>query len=86
MTSKVYDKDARAYRVSFACARILSGGATTRAFDTCFEMGDGNQVAARVYRRALKNPRLMAALPRYLNVGMARADYLAEFGNGNPAR
>jgi hypothetical protein len=79
-TRNVYDKEQQALRVSFACARILSGGATTRAFDTCFEMGDGNEVAARVYRRALKNPRLMEALPRYLNVDMARRDYFKVFG------
>lgn len=71
----VYDPKQQDYRVEFAVRVILSGTNTTRRFDTCFEMNDGKQVAARIYRRALKNPRLMAALPKYLNIEMCREDY-----------
>lgn len=71
----VYDPAQRSYRVRFAIATILREGETSRRFDTCFEMGDADQVAARVYKRALGNPRLMELLPKYLNVEMARANY-----------
>lgn len=76
----VYDPEQRAYRVEFACRHILRGSRITRHFDTCFEMGDSDEVAARVYRRALKNPRLMAALPRYLNVDLCLENYNRVFG------
>lgn len=77
----VYDPQQRAYRVDFACRHILRrGGHESRRFDTCFEMGDGDEVAARVYKRALKNPRLMAALPRYLRVDMCLENYNRIFG------
>ncbi len=64
------------HRVNFVCAYILRGRQTTRTFDGCFEMGDGDMVAAKVYRRALRNPRLMAALPRYLTVDSCREQYV----------
>lgn len=75
MKRDVYDINQRAYRVEFACRVILAGRSTSRKFDTCFEMGDGNEVAAAIYRRALKNPTLMEALPRYINVELAKQNY-----------
>jgi hypothetical protein len=68
----VYDPDNFAGRVNHACAVILSGRRTNRTFDTCFEMYDGAAVAAAVYQRAEKNPRMMEALPRYLCVVSAK--------------
>ena len=53
-------------RVAFAHRFILSGNRPTRKFETCFEMWDGHLVAAALYRKAQKNPRLMAAIPDYL--------------------
>jgi len=79
MKHSVYDPEQMAYRVQFACAFILSARRDSRLFDTCFEMGDGSKVAARIYRRALKNPRLMESMSRYLDVAMCRRDYEKEF-------
>jgi hypothetical protein len=53
-------------RVEYAVRVMLSGASTTRRFDGCFENDDSDLVAARVYRRALRNPRLMEVFPRYL--------------------
>ncbi len=80
----VYDKEQQSYRVNFACQTMLNfekrGGCRfdlnpSRKFDTCFEMGDADIVAAKVYRRALKNPRLMKALPMFLSVDLAKKCY-----------
>jgi hypothetical protein len=76
----VYDPAQQSYRVAFACAVMLAGRNTTRTFDSCFEMGDGNDVAARIYRRALKNPRLMEVFPKYLDINLARENYVAKYG------
>lgn len=73
-------------RVNFACAFVLSGRASTREFDTCFEMGDGEEVAARIYERALSNPALMDAAKRYLNLDSLRRAYEAEILGKNPAQ
>lgn len=75
MKRDVYDPKQQGYRVEFAIHVMLSGGNTTRRFDACFEMGDGREVAGRIYGRALKNPKLMAALPRYISLELAREDY-----------
>ena len=65
-------------RVNLACRKILSGGQTTRAFDSCFENDDAHAVGAGVYARALKNPKIMEALPRYLDLNMCKNDYLTK--------
>ena len=70
-----YTHNAFAYRVSFAAAVMLRGGRTTRSFDTCFEMWDGDEVAAAIWRRSLKNPKLAAALPKYIDAAMAKDAY-----------
>jgi hypothetical protein len=54
-------------RIAFAAAYILACRRTTRHFDTCFEMDDGHEVMAGILQRAAKNPKLAAALPRYLS-------------------
>ncbi len=56
-----------AYRAKFAGDYILrSGGRPTqgfrRSFDNCFEMNDGDEVVARIMRRAYKNPALREAI------------------------
>ena len=79
MKYSVYDAAQTGYRVKFACAFILAGRRDSRLFDTCFEMGDGSKVSARIYRRALKNPRLMESMSRYLDVARCRRDYEKEF-------
>jgi len=79
MKYSVYNPEQMSYRVQFACAFILAGRRDSRLFDTCFEMGDAAKVAARVYRRALKNQRLMESLPRYLSLERVKADYEREF-------
>lgn len=54
-------------RVNYA-ARVISAGAknTTRNFDNCFEMHDGDAVVSALFRRAQKNSKLAAMLPHVL--------------------
>lgn len=54
-------------RVNYAAAVISNNRATSRAFDSCFENHDGDEVAAILVRRAEKNPRLAANIWRYLS-------------------
>jgi hypothetical protein len=51
-------------RVDFAIRVISDGSTTTRQFDSCFEMYDGDYVVAAIMRRAAHNPRLHEALYR----------------------
>lgn len=92
MRNSVYDPDARSYRVNFACTTMLAFARThkygghpkpTRKFDTCFEMDDSDEVVARVYRRALKNPKLMEVLPLFLNLDRLKESYEKVFGVKN---
>lgn len=62
-----YEKTAFASRVNLACSYISAGRRTSRTFDTCFEMNDGEAVGVAVYRRARRNPKLRAGLFRYLD-------------------
>lgn len=62
----VYDPDNFAGRVNYAATVIMRKGASSRSFDTCFEMYDGAAVAAALVRRAERNARLAENLPRYL--------------------
>lgn len=56
-------------RVAFAARVISSGDRTSRRFDGCFEMYDGDMVAAALVRRAQARPgtKLAANLFRYLD-------------------
>ena len=79
----VYETEAFQQRVNYA-AQCLVGPYSrcqTRHFDTCFEMYDGNAVVCALYRRALKNPRLWAALeqraPSMIENGRAYSDEYA---------
>ena len=55
-------------RVNFAASRISSGHRTTRAFDSCFEMNDGEAVALALYLRAQRQPhtKLAQNISRYI--------------------
>lgn len=64
--SRVYEPEAFKARVDLACRYIAAGRPTTRTFDTCFEMYDGDAVAVAVYRRAQRNPNIKRNLWRYL--------------------
>ena len=63
---RVYELENFAGRVAYASKVIARGGAHSRAFDTCFEMHDGAEVAAMLIRRAERNPKLAANLFRYI--------------------
>jgi hypothetical protein len=56
-------------RVTFAASRIASGKRTTRAFNSCFEMDDGDAVALALSLRVSRRPntKLAANLWRYLD-------------------
>jgi hypothetical protein len=58
-------------RANIAAAIISRDGGVTREFENCFEMGDGDKVAAILFRRILKNgtSRLAKNLPRFLHPG-----------------
>jgi hypothetical protein len=73
----VYDPNAFAYRVDFAASVIARGGQTTRTFDTCFEMNDGEAVAAALVRRARAKPEgnLARNLFRFISEARSLADY-----------
>jgi hypothetical protein len=61
--AKVYDPEARAYRVRYAIATILRDRiANEGAFHCCFEMGDEDEVVRAILRRGMKNPKLRIAL------------------------
>ena len=67
---KIYqdDLEGRKARINYA-ARFISEGRrpTTRQFDTCFEMNDGEEVYQVLLKRAVKNPKLAANIHQYLN-------------------
>lgn len=66
----VYDEENFSGRVNFAAKYISEGRNTTRHFDTCFEMYDGDAVYVALCRRAMKNPKLAENMPRYLCMSM----------------
>lgn len=63
----IYDEDDFASRVSYAAKVISERRPTSRGFDTCFEMHDGDAVVAALCRRAETNMRLAENMPRYLS-------------------
>ena len=64
MKNNVYDPAAFRYRVQYAASSIVKGSTDSREFETCFEMNDGDAVAAALASRALKNPKLKTAIAR----------------------
>lgn len=73
-TNSVYG-DAIAPRINYAARCIMSGHTGGRSFDTCFEMGDGDEVVAALVKRARRNPRLAAKLK-----GVISESSLRKFG------
>ena len=62
---RVYDPGAHSYRVRYAIATILRDRVVNEgAFNSCFEMDDGDEVICAILRRGLKNPKLRVALER----------------------
>lgn len=55
-------------RINYAIRVMLAGRNTSRTFDSCFENGDGDAVVAGIWKRAQRNPKLMAILPKYIIV------------------
>ena len=69
MPSRLHELDGFWDRVSFACAVVAHSARTTRQFDSCFEMHDGDAVAAAMVRRAKAlpdGPLARNLFPRYL--------------------
>lgn len=66
---RITDLENYAGRVNCAALVISTGGRTSRSFDNCFEMYDGDAVAVALYRRAQKAPdgALARNLWRYLS-------------------
>lgn len=62
-------------RVRYAAAVIANAREDRRAFDNCFENGDGKVVSAAIYRRSLRNPKIAENMKRYLDPAMAKANY-----------
>lgn len=56
MSNNVYDSEAFRARVTFAANYISARRPSTRRFDTCFEMHDGDAVAAALVYRTRKSP------------------------------
>src|SRR5256885_9905448 len=71
----VYKPESFEDRVNYAASVISKGKLLMngRHFDTCFEMLDGNFVAAALVRRTLKNPntKLSANLFRFIDEKIA---------------
>ncbi len=60
-------------RVDRAARMIAAGDRPTREFDRCFEMHDGDMVAAALIRRAEADRRLAGNLFRYIDPDRATA-------------
>jgi hypothetical protein len=76
----VYKASAFEDRVNYAASCISSSGGHVpqgRHFDTCFEMGDADYVAAALVRRTIKNPasKLAQYLFKCINREMAMENY-----------
>lgn len=56
----------QAQRVSYAARIIREGRQTSRRFDDCFESGDGDEVARRLWEKAEKCSKLARNIRRYL--------------------
>jgi DNA-binding phage protein len=69
----VYKASAFEDRVNYAASCIVRGYTQGRHFDTCFEMSDGDYVAAALVRRTLKNPESKLAGKLFKVVSRERA-------------
>lgn len=59
--SRLNDPENFRGRVNYAAKVIAYGHRPTRAFDSCFENYDSDEVATAILRRSRKNARLAAA-------------------------
>lgn len=60
---KVYNPEARAYRIRYAIASILRDRvANEGAFNLCFEMDGEDEIVLEILRRGLRNKKLRTAL------------------------
>lgn len=71
----VYHLENYSDRVKLAASYISAGRESTRSFDTCFEMYDGDAVCVALVRRVQKNPETELArnIWRYLSKDSAEA-------------
>lgn len=78
--SRLNDPENFRGRGAYAAKVISHGCRPTRAFDSCFENYDGDEVATAILRRSRKNARLAANLHRYLSLASieAAAERLAD--------
>jgi hypothetical protein len=88
----VYDEKQQTYRVNYACQTMLSYAKRTshygehyptlsRKFCSCFEMGDGDEVVAKCYARALKNQKIMDVFHKFLLLDRAKRCYDEQFSS-----
>jgi hypothetical protein len=63
---KTSTRDAIGDRINYAARIIREGRNTSRRFDSCFEMYDGDAVVAALVTRSAKCAKLRANLPRYI--------------------
>ncbi len=53
-------------RIAYAQRIITQNLETSRKFDGCFEMGDGDEVVMELIKRSESSPTLKANLPKYI--------------------
>jgi hypothetical protein len=65
----VYDVNAISERKQYAKRCILNGNTNSRAFDACFEMGDGDAVMLYLWKQAERNSflRMKLGIPNVTN-------------------
>lgn len=70
----VYHNEAFAERVNFAANYIRNGRPTSRTFDTCFEMHDGDAVIAALIRKGRADPAGKLAANLFKYIGRTKAE------------
>lgn len=73
--SAAIDAKSAKERAQIAAAFIRRGGESTRAFDDCLEMGDGDEVVSILCQMAKRSPKLKENIRRYIS-----ASSLAKYG------
>ena len=70
----------KANRVAIAHALILDGHTSVRAFDNCFENGDGDKVIAALVKRSSECPELAAFLKSAITYSTTPPTTWMEYG------
>jgi hypothetical protein len=65
--TNVRNPEAFTARVNYAALCFMRGTISSRTFDTCFEMSDGDAVVTALIRRGEKNPKLKKAVSSIWN-------------------